>query len=242
MTAIPKILNRIKAISRADTLNLLFDPLSYERRLKFLYRFFKPEEVLVTSSFGTRSVFLLHLLSKIRPDQPIHFIDTTYHFPETIAYKKELTQRLGLQVIDVYPAEVENRLTREEAWWKYHPRMCCQINKVAPLEPIKGRHKVWISGLMNWQTEFRSRLQVFEQQGDIMKFHPLIDLNEGEWRYQVGFHKLPAHPLEALGYGSVGCTHCTEKGDGRSGRWSATGQTECGLHPAYFNKKDGTSL
>jgi len=238
MTAFHHFLTRLKPFGKVDTYNLLFEPLSYERRLKFLYRFFKPEEVLVTSSFGTRSVFLLHLLSKIRPDQKVHFIDTTYHFPETIAYKKQLTQQFGLKIIDVLPEVEANLLTREHQWWKDHPRMCCQINKVAPLEPIKAKHKVWISGLMRWQTDFRSRLQVFEQQGEILKFHPLIDLDEGEWRYQVGRHQLPAHPLESLGFGSVGCTHCTQKGEGRSGRWMATGQSECGLHPGYFRKQE----
>jgi len=220
-----------------ELLNDVFTPLSFEERLQLLYKYFPEEDVLVTSSFGTKSVFLLHLLHRIHPTQPVHFIDTTYHFPETIRYKKDLTRLFDLNVVDVFPAIEENALTREEEWWKDHPRMCCAVNKIVPLEPIKAKHKIWISGLMSYQTEYRSRLKVFERQGDIIKFHPLIDIDEGEFLYYMDYYKLPRHPLEKHGYGSVGCTHCTAQGEGRSGRWQGTGKTECGLHPGYFNKK-----
>ncbi|MDX1667454.1 MAG: phosphoadenylyl-sulfate reductase [Saprospiraceae bacterium] len=218
-------------------LNEIFEPLSAEDRIRALYKYFPEEDVLYTSSFGTKSVLLLHLIHRIRPSQQIHFIDTTYHFPETIGYKKKLTDKYGLQVVDVLPREEENAITREGAWWREHPRMCCSINKVVPLEPIKARHRVWMSGLMAHQTDYRARLRVFEKQGDIVKFHPLIDLDEGEFLYYLGYHQLPRHPLEEQGYGSVGCLHCTHRGEGRNGRWHGTKQEECGLHPNYFVNK-----
>ncbi len=220
-----------------ELLNELFAPLSFEERLRQLYRFFPEGEVLLTSSFGTKSAYLLQLISEIRPTQPVYFIDTTYHFKETIQYKEALTQKLGLNVIDLLPHAEENKMTREEEWWRDHPRMCCAINKVSALEPVKAAHKVWISGLMSHQTEFRSQLRIFEQQGDILKFHPLIDMDEGEWLYRMGIHQLPSHPLEALGFGSIGCEPCTQPGEGRNGRWQGK-RSECGLHPNYFiNKK-----
>ncbi len=220
-----------------ELLNDIFTPLSFERRIQLLYRYFEEKDVLFTSSFGGNSVFLLYFVSQIRPAQKVHFIDTTYHFQETLEYKEMLTERFNLNVIDVLPEPEQNALTREEQWWKDHPRMCCSINKVVPLEPIKAQHKVWISGLMSYQTEFRSHLRVFEKQGDILKFHPLIDIDEGEVLYHFSLHNLPRHPLEDLGYGSIGCMHCTEKGEGRNGRWKGQGRTECGLHPSYFIKK-----
>lgn len=221
-----------------DELNEIFTPMTYEERIAHLYDFFSEEEVMVTSSFGTKSVFLLYLLHKIQPTQKIYFIDTTYHFPETLQYKEELIQRLQLKVIDVLPNERENKITREESWWIGHPKMCCSVNKVVPLEPIKAKHKIWISGLMSYQTEFRSHLRIFEQQGDIIKFHPIIDIEEGEFLYQMGVNQLPSHPLEELGFGSIGCVNCTQQGEGRSGRWKGTDKTECGLHPGYFlNRK-----
>jgi len=220
-----------------ELLNEIFTSLDFEERIRLLYRYFDEEEVLFTSSFGTNSAFLLHILSRIRPTQKVHFIDTTYHFPETLAYKAELTRLFNLDVVEIKPEPEENALTREEQWWKDHPRMCCSINKVVPLEPVKARHKVWISGLMAFQTPFRSHLRIFEKQGDILKFHPLIDIDEGEVLYHFEKNKLPQHPLSAAGYGSIGCVHCTKKGEGRSGRFQGQGRTECGLHPSYFQKK-----
>jgi phosphoadenosine phosphosulfate reductase len=220
-----------------DLLNDVFEPLAFEDRIRLLYKYFDESNVLFTSSFGTKSVLLLHLVSQIRPRQKVHFLDTTFHFPETLAYKEELKELFNLRIVEVKPEPAPNALTREEQWWREHPRMCCSVNKVAPLEPIKARHKVWISGLMAYQTEFRSRLRVFERQGDILKFHPLIDMDEGEFLYYLSYYQLPRHPLEARGYGSIGCTHCTKKGAGRSGRWQGTNQSECGLHPGYFINK-----
>jgi len=222
-----------------DLLNDIFKDLTFKERLKKMYNYFNKDEVLLTSSFGTKSVFLLHLISEIRPFQKVHFIDTTYHFKETHEYKKQVIDLLKLNVVEVTPAKEENALTREEKWWNDHPKMCCTINKVAPLEPIKAQHQLWISGLMAYQTPFRSRLNIFEQQGDIVKFHPLIDIDEGEFLYYMDYFKLPKHPLEAQGYGSIGCEHCTVKGEGRNGRWAGKEKTECGLHPSFFNKQKG---
>lgn len=220
-----------------ELLNDIFMPLSYQARIETLYKYFRQDDVLLTSSFGTNAAFLLYWISEIRPTQRVHFIDTTYHFEETLAYKEKLTALFNLDVVEILPEAAENALTREERWWVEHPRMCCSINKVVPLEPVKAAHKVWISGLMSFQTEFRSHLRVFERQGDILKFHPLIDIDEGELLYHFSLHNLPRHPLEEQGYGSIGCVNCTKKGEGREGRFKGQSRNECGLHPGYFIKK-----
>ena len=220
-----------------DELNAIFTPMPYKERIAQIYNYFDVKDILYTSSFGTKSVFLLHHISQVNKAQKVYFINTTYHFPQTLKYRRKLAKKLKLEVIDILPREAENKITREDQWWIDHPKMCCSINKVVPLEPYVARHKVWISGLMGDQTEFRSHLRVFEQQGDIIKFHPLIDIDAGEIPFHLDYHKLPRHPLEKHGYGSIGCTHCTVKGEGRSGRWKGQTKTECGLHPSYFNKK-----
>ena len=218
-------------------LNDLFEPLTAIQRISLLKKYFQQEDILMTSSFGTKSVVLLHLFNQEFPTHPIYFLDTTYHFEETIEYKRKLTEWMGLNIIDLMPNQEENQLTREQKWWKDHPNMCCTINKVAPLEPIKARHKIWVSGVMKYQTKFRSHLRVFEKQGEILKFHPLIDSTEEEFIAFFEQYELPRHPLEGQGYGSVGCSHCTVKGEGRSGRWKGSNKAECGLHPGYFEKK-----
>lgn len=232
-----EITRQVATALSVEELNAIFTPLSFKERIKKLYDFFPEKDVLYTSSFGTKSVFLLHLIHQMRPSQTVHFIDTKYHFPETEDYKRQLVEQFSLRVIDVVPSEVEHRITKEDQWWIEHPKMCCSVNKIVPMEPLINTHKVWISGLMSGQTDFRSRLRVFEQQGDIIKFHPLVDIDEGEFLYHLDFHKLPRHPLEKEGYGSIGCTHCTQKGQGRAGRWSGSGNKECGLHPNFFTRK-----
>lgn len=221
-----------------DMLNDMFKAIHIRERIRLLYELFDEDEILFTSSFGTKSAYLLYLVNEIRPSQTVHFIDTAYHFPETIQYKKQITEAFGLKVVDVLPDIEKHMLTREGEWWKDHPRMCCTINKIAPVEPLIANHKIWIAGLMAFQTKFRSRLEVFVEQGDIIKFHPLVDIEEAEFLYQFGVNNIPRHPLETNGYGSIGCTHCTKPGSGRKGRWQGTGKTECGLHPSYFVKKD----
>ena len=94
-----------------------------------------------------------------------------------------------------------------------------------------------MSGVMKHQTAFRSDLKVFEMQGDLLKFHPNVDVTEEEFDAYLTIYDLPRHPLESQGFGSIGCTHCTVKGEGREGRWKGQDKTECGLHPDYFKQK-----
>jgi phosphoadenosine phosphosulfate reductase len=215
-----------------EQLNELFSKMPFEQRISMLYKYFRQDEVLYTSSFGTKSIMLLHLISKIRPSQKVYFINTGFHFRETIEYKNQVVNLLGLHTEDILPDPTQHQFSIEEKAWETAPDLCCAINKVAALDPIKARHKVWISGLMAYQTDYRSELNVFEEQDGILKFHPLIDIDEGELLYHLGLNKLPRHPLEGKGYGSVGCTHCTVKGKGREGRWKGKTKTECGLHPS----------
>jgi len=220
-----------------DELNALFAPLQFQQRLQLLFQLFKEDEILITSSFGTTSAFLLHLLSQVRERFKVHTVNTGYLFKETLDYKNQLSELLHFEVEEIDPDPTQHALTTDEKWWEEHPRMCCTINKIVPLEPTISKHKFWISGLMAFQNEHRSRLNIFEQSGDIIKFYPLIDIDEGEQLFHISKYSLPSHPLEAKGYGSVGCTHCTVKGKGREGRWATSPKTECGLHTNHFYKK-----
>lgn len=236
MTKNMKLTTDWKLLS-VELLNDIFLPLSFEERIKLLYHYFDQKDILVTTSCGTKSVFLLHLLHRLRPTQTIHFINTTFHFPETITYKEQLNEQFGLNIQDVHPNQRANDLTRTEKMWQKDPDNCCAINKVRPLEPIKKRHKIWMSGLMSNQTAFRSSLKIFEMEGDLLKFHPNIDVTAEAFEAYLDRYNLPRHPLEGQGFGSVGCTHCTAKGAGREGRWKGQEKTECGLHPDYFKQK-----
>jgi phosphoadenosine phosphosulfate reductase len=211
-----------------EELNKKYLVLSPEDRIKELYKDFG--KVLFTSSFGTTSAFLLHLFHKVKPNVTVYFLDTTYHFNETIEYKEALTKLLNLNVIDVKPEEWKNNFTQKDKTWNSDPDLCCSINKVEPIEKIKIDFDVWVSGLMASQNTFRQNLKVFEEKEGNIKFYPLIDQSEKIANEYIAKNKLPQHPLLSQGYSSVGCFHCTVAGKGRSGRWVNKSKTECGLH------------
>lgn len=224
-------------MATSSELNSIFNALSVEERLNTLYNFYDTDEVLITSSFGTNAVLLLHLISRINPNQKIYFIDTSYHFPETLAYKEQIIKEFGLNVISIGAYKEANDFTTKNQTWKDNPDLCCSINKVNPLEAIKSKHKLWVSGVIGYQTPFRKELDIFEDHGNMMKFHPLVDWTEEEVTEYFQLYNLPEHPLKRKGYGSVGCSHCTAKGAGRAGRWKGKGKTECGLHLTNFQQK-----
>lgn len=210
--------------------NLRYFALSPEQRIKQIFQDFDPERILVTSSFGTTSVYLLDLVHKIKPDQEIYFIDTKFHFKETLAYKEKLVEIFNLKVLDLTPDAVDHQSTQSQQTWLSDPDLCCSINKIRPLELIKQNYDVWISGLSSFQTDNRDSLSIFEYKRDIIKFHPIVDVSSEEMEAHIIGSNLPVHPLKFQGYDSVGCIHCTHKGSGRIGRWTGFEKTECGLH------------
>lgn len=199
-----------------------------DARVAQVFNSFK--DVLVTSSFGATSVVLLHIVSRIKPSCPIYFIDTGYHFRETIAYKERLERLLDLEVIDLKPDSERHKKTRNQQMWGQDPDKCCHINKVEPLRRVREQYKVWMSGLIGFQNRYRSDLEIVAEQEDIIKFHPLIDWNSSLVEEYIESHGLPQHPLKEQGFDSIGCTHCTIAGSGREGRWDGESKTECGLH------------
>ncbi|MEL7533532.1 MAG: phosphoadenylyl-sulfate reductase [Bacteroidota bacterium] len=213
-----------------DTKTLCADyaPYDHRERLEKLFRDF--DRVLITSSFGTTSAILLHFLHQVRPDHPVHFIDTGYHFLETHQYRETLSQEWGLNVVTVRPKANEHNFTRLDYTWTYQPDSCCFVNKVSPVEKLKESHDVWISGMIRGTSANRKNVPLFKESNGIMRFYPLADMDPEEAQYYNYMHELPDHPLKDRGYGSVGCTHCTQAGEGRSGRWSGSVKTECGLH------------
>lgn len=214
---------RIKQINKVLSSSLI------DARLAYILNRFQ-NKALVTTSFGTTSALILHFLSRVRPGFPVHFIDTGYLFEETVAYKEELTRMLDLNVITHKPDVLAHEATQISKLWESDPDSCCGINKIAPLEKVKRDHEVWISGLIGYQNGYRSGLDIIQQRSDIYRFYPLIDWNKDQVDDYFEYFGLPKHPLERMGFSSLGCIQCTKVGSGRDGRWSGSGKTECGLH------------
>jgi phosphoadenosine phosphosulfate reductase len=221
---------RVLTEEEINILNKKYQPLSVDQRINELYNDFDVNEVMLTSSFAATSAFLLKLFADINKQQEVFFIDTGYHFPETLDYKEELSRKYNLNVKSISALKEEHAFTTKDETWKKNPDFCCSINKVKPLEIIKENYSVWVSGLMKWQSDHRSTLNIFEQRGEILKFYPLLDLSKERRDSYIKKHKLPFHPLVEKGYHSIGCSHCTVPGEDRSGRWNNNPKTECGLH------------
>lgn len=211
-------------------LNKEFEPLSYQERLERLFSYYASDEILITTSLGSTSAILLHILSKVNPNHPIYLINTGYLFEETIQYRDRIKEEFGLNIVDAHPAPNKHQFTQENESWKYNSDLCCFINKVEPMNELKENKKVWVSGIFRYQNANRSLLKIFEEQEGQIKFHPIIDMKKEDVSLYHQVYQLPVNKLFYQGYGSIGCHHCTSKGEGREGRWLNSEKTECGLH------------
>jgi phosphoadenosine phosphosulfate reductase len=191
-----------------------------------------------TSSFQTNSVVLLHILSELAPEVPVYFLDTGYHFPETLAFREDLASRFGLEIRNLRSAfsRIEQRDPQGRLLFASDPDRCCELNKVLPLDPVLAAHDLWINGVRGSQSANRAAMgREASGRGDTLRYHPLMGWDARMVHYYIEQNELPRHPLEAQGYFSMGCMPCTrrpsaEGSDDRSGRWFGMNKTECGLH------------
>ena len=153
-----------------------YSDLTPNQRITRLYKDFKEKEIMLTSSFAASSAMLLKLFSEVNSEQLIYFIDTRYHFKETLIYKEYLTKLYGLNVKDVKAEESKFNQTKINQSWLKAPTKCCNIYKVEPFNKLKSQYKIWVSGLMRWQSDNRSTLNFFEERSGIVKFYPLLDV------------------------------------------------------------------
>jgi phosphoadenosine phosphosulfate reductase len=204
--------------------------------LEWAWATFAPH-IAASSSFQTQSLPLLHLISQVCPDMPIIFLDTGFHFPETLQFRDELQARLRLNIVVVRAAVEKSQLLARygEGLYRRDPDLCCYINKVEPMQRATVDLQAWISGVRHDQTEHRNNLRILEPETDgPLKIHPLLNWTKKEvWAY-IEQYQLPVHPLLAWGYLSVGCAPCTRPvhaGENeRAGRWAGLDKIECGLH------------
>jgi len=200
-------------------------------------------KLFTTCSFQTHSIVLLHMLSRIDKSIPVYFINTGYHFPETIAFRDEVVERLGINLKEVFSSTPRNMQKDAEGKLLFtsDPDFCCYLNKVLPLEPILAEHDIWINGVRADQSSVRKAFKVEETAThDVIRFHPMLDWNAKMIHLYIKEYNLPAHPLEAKGYFSIGCEPCTRKFDtewsAREGRWFGLKKTECGLNTDLVKK------
>jgi phosphoadenosine phosphosulfate reductase len=190
----------------------------------------------LVSSFGAESAVLLHMVSRIKPDLPVIFLDTRKLFGETLRYRDDLIAKLGLTGLRVVKPD-ENEVKKEDGnglLWAREPDACCALRKTRPLNKALEGFDAWVTGRKHFHSEGRAGLPTIEHDGRHVKINPLVKWSAEKIRDYMKAHDLPAHPLVADGFLSIGCMPCTRRvetgEDVRAGRWSGIAKTECGIH------------
>ncbi|BDD09847.1 phosphoadenylyl-sulfate reductase [Fulvitalea axinellae] len=200
-------------------------------------------QMFTTSSFQSHSIVLLHMISRVDRSIPVYFINTGYHFPETIAYRDQISEMLGLNLVDLKTPVPKTMQMDGNGRFLFasDPDYCCFLNKTQPMEAVMKRYDVWINGVRADQSAVRKAMKI-EQPAphDVTRFHPMLDWNAKMIYFYRKEFGLPSHPLEDKGYMSVGCAPCTRKMDPemqeREARWYGMNKTECGLHTDLVKK------
>jgi phosphoadenosine phosphosulfate reductase len=197
------------------------------------------EEIVYACSFGIEGIVLIDLLSKVKADAKIVFLDTDVHFKETYELIEKVKKRYPQLQIEMKKPELtlaEQAAQYGEELWVSNPNKCCEIRKVIPLNSVLSGSTAWISGLRREQGGARANTEYIniDNKFKSIKVCPLIHWTwKDVWRY-AHKNQLDYNVLHDNGYPSIGCRTCTQPAftmeDMRSGRWSGKGKTECGLH------------
>jgi len=213
-----------------------YSHLSGKPLLEQLIRRAFPGRIALVSSFGAESAVLAHMISEVDPATPMIFVDTGKLFPETLAYRDTLIERLGLtNVITHTPDETE--LARRDPDGTLYERdqdACCALRKTDTLEKALRGYEAWITGRKRAHNDVRQSLETLEVADWRLKANPLAEWSREDVEAYFVEHDLPRHPLVKQNYLSIGCAPCTtpvaEGEDPRAGRWRDTEKTECGIH------------
>jgi phosphoadenosine phosphosulfate reductase len=198
------------------------------------------ERVAIASAFQAEGTCVMHMATRIRPDVPVLFLETGFHFAETLAFKAQLTERLELNVTDLVGEHtVESQAAAfGPRLYERDPDRCCDINKVQPMLGALRELDAWITAFRRDSSPTRSTSPIidryeFEPGRWIVKINPVVNWTRRDtWAY-LAEHDLPRNPLYDLGYASIGCAPCTRMpfaGEPeRAGRWAGLSKWECGI-------------
>jgi phosphoadenosine phosphosulfate reductase len=160
------------------------------------------------------------------PTIEVFFLDTGFHFPETLETARRLQAHYDLNLVVLHP-EQESAVYHQDGL-----DACCAARKVAPMERYLATKLAWVSGVRRDETPARAGARALEWDAGrgLVKVNPLLAWTRADVERYVAEHDLPVNPLRYQGYGSIGCAPCTRPGTGREGRWAGTDKLECGLH------------
>ncbi|MEU7632397.1 phosphoadenylyl-sulfate reductase [Nocardia sp. NPDC049220] len=183
---------------------------------------------------------LVHLAAQVRAGVDVLFLDTGYHFAETIGTRDAVAVVYGVNVIDVRPQHsvvAQDQLLGKDLFAR-DPSECCRLRKVVPLQNSLTGYNAWVTGIRRVEAPTRANAPLisFDEAFGLVKINPIAPWSDDEMQAYIEKHGLLVNPLVEEGYPSIGCAPCTRKpepgSDPRSGRWAGLAKTECGLHTA----------
>jgi phosphoadenosine phosphosulfate reductase len=181
---------------------------------------------------------LIDLAVKAKPDVDVLFLETGYHFPETIGTRDAV--EVVYPSVRIVNAQAEQSVADQEAEFgllnKTDPTRCCALRKVVPLQKTLGRYDAWVTGVRRVDAPTRANTPIvqWDDRNGLVKVNPIAPWSDEEFREYIDTNGILENPLVSEGYLSIGCAPCTAKPlpgqDARSGRWAGLAKTECGLH------------
>lgn len=194
------------------------------------------DRICLTSSMSDAA--LIHLVSKVKPGIDVLFVDTGYHFAETIGTRDAVEAVYPVNVINVTPSRTveEQEAALGPRLFGRNPDLCCHLRKVEPLGRALEGYMAWFSGIRRDETASRRDRRVVEwdRKRGMVKVNPILDWSQEDMDNYIEDNGVLVNPLHYDGYPSIGCAPCTSPvapgDDPRSGRWAGMGKTECGIH------------
>ncbi|MFC5711750.1 phosphoadenylyl-sulfate reductase [Thalassorhabdus alkalitolerans] len=197
------------------------------------------DDLVYACSLGAEGMVLLDLINRVKPGARVVFLDTDFHFKQTYDLLKKVREHFPDLSIESIKPELSVKEQSEQygdKLWETAPDKCCALRKLEPLEKELSKHKAWMSGLRREQSPTRKNTQFvnIDNRFQSIKIAPLIHWTWDEVWEHIKENNLPYNILHDQNFPSIGCFHCTsavlDGQDSRSGRWSGSGKTECGLH------------
>ncbi|MFE9746043.1 phosphoadenylyl-sulfate reductase [Saccharothrix saharensis] len=232
MTA-PTRVEELKVIAEAASVELA--DASAEEALAWTARTFG-ESWIVASNM--QDAVLVDLAAKVKPDVDVLFLETGYHFAETIGTRDAVD--LVYPDVHIVNAAAEQSVADQEAQFgllnRTDPNRCCQLRKVIPLQRTLKNYDAWVTGVRRVDAPTRANTPIvqWDERNGLVKVNPIAPWSDEQFNAYIAEHGILENPLVQAGYPSIGCAPCTAKplpgSDARSGRWAGLAKTECGLH------------
>jgi len=223
------------------TLNERFEEAEPQEILRWLLGESGLDRVAVASSFQAEGTCVIDMAVALRPDVPVLFLETGFHFAETLAFKEQLTEDLGLNVVDLVGDHTVESQAEEfgERLYESDPAACCELNKVIPFTRALHGYDAWVTALRRDSSPTRAETPILEQYqmepgAWMVKVNPIATWTRQQALSYLAERNLPHNPLYDLGYAQIGCAPCTRMvlpGEHeRDGRWDGSQKVECGIH------------